>query len=174
MNETQNPIHPLLAPLAHAAREVSRARTDQSPGRLANAMRLALRQHKSWLRPEHRVGDPQAYMRHLLYTDAGNDFVITVITWLPGQRSQVHGHRVWCAFGVVDGEMTEEQFAAAPGQAPAPLKTTTYRGGELAEQDLEGKVVHRVSNRSDAPLVSLHLYGVAADKLTTGINRVYG
>ena len=56
----------------------------------------------------------------------------------------------------------------------APLKTTVYRGGELADQDIEGQVVHRVSNRGNAPLVSLHLYGVAADKLTTGINRVYG
>lgn len=173
MSDEVAPIHPLLAPLAHVAKEVCTARTAQSPQRLAGALRLALRQHKAWLRPEHRVGDPNAYMRHLLYTDPDDAFVITVITWLPGQRSQVHGHRVWCAFGVVDGEMTEEQFNMAPGQPPGPLKTTQLRAGELADQDFDGGIVHRVSNKSDAPLVSLHLYGIAADKLTTGINRVY-
>ena len=71
-------------------------------------------------------------------------------------------------------KLTEEQFLVAPGQPMGLLKTGVYRGGELADQDLDGTLVHRVSNRSAAPLVSLHLYGVAADRLTTGINRVYG
>lgn len=173
MSET-HPIHPLLAPLAHVAKEVSRARSAQSPQRLSSAMRLALRQHKAWLRPEHRVGRPEGYMRHLVYTDADSDFVITVITWMPGHRSAVHGHRVWCAYGVVDGELTEEQFSLAPGQPPGPLKTTQLRAGELSDQDFDGTLVHRVSNAGSAPVVSLHLYGVAADQLTTGINRVFG
>jgi hypothetical protein len=30
-----------------------------------------------------------------------------------------------------------------------------------------------VSNRSEKPLVTLHLYGVASGSLTTGINRVF-
>jgi predicted metal-dependent enzyme (double-stranded beta helix superfamily) len=138
---------------------------------LSQTLRLALRQSKSWLRPEHRVGDPNAYMRHILYTDPDGAFVITVITWLPGQQSQVHGHRVWCAYGIVEGEMTEEQFMLSPGVMP--LKTTVLKAGELADQDLDSTIVHRVSNKSSVPLVSLHLYGVAADKITTGINRVY-
>lgn len=170
MSEATNPIHPMLAPLAHVAKEVTRARSPDSPKRLANA----LRQSKAWLRPEHRVGDPGAYMRHLLYTDPDGDFVITVIVWLPGQQSAIHGHRVWCAFGVVEGDMTEEQFLVAPGQPVGLLQTVAYRAGDLAEQDLEGKLVHRVANKGSVPLVSLHLYGVSADKLTTGINRIYG
>ena len=112
-------------------------------------------------------------MPHLLYTGPGYAFVITVITWLPGQKSPVHGHHVWCAFGVVEGALTEETFTAAPGQSPALLHTARLRAGEIAAQDFEGKAVHRVSNRSNAPLVSLHLYGVASSRLTTGINRVY-
>jgi len=123
----------------------------------------------AWLRPEHRVGDPKAYMRHVLYVDPDGDFVITAITWLPGQVSPVHGHQVWCAFGVAEGELTEEQFDADL----RVLKTTRLRPGEIADQDLHGKAIHRVANRGGAPLVSLHLYGVAAERLTTGINRVY-
>jgi len=109
-------------------------------------------------------------MRHLLYVDPDGGFVMTAITWLPGQVSPVHGHQVWCAFGVAEGELTEEQFDPSMNS----LKTTLCRAGELADRDLDGKVIHRVANRGRAPLVSLHLYGVSAERLTTGINRIYG
>jgi predicted metal-dependent enzyme (double-stranded beta helix superfamily) len=123
----------------------------------------------AWLRPEHRVGDPKAYMRHLLYIDPQGDFVITAITWLPGQVSPLHGHQVWCAFGVAEGELTEQQFDPHLRIS----KTTKLHRGEAADRDFEGKIIHRVSNAGTSPLVSLHLYGVSADRLTTGINRLY-
>ena len=34
-------------------------------------------------------------------------------------------------------------------------------------------LVHLVANRGSQPLVSLHLYGFSADRLTTGINRYF-
>jgi predicted metal-dependent enzyme (double-stranded beta helix superfamily) len=123
-----------------------------------------------WLRAEHRVGDPRAYMRHLLYVDPDDRFVISAITWLPGQASPVHGHQVWCVFGVAEGDLTEEQFSP---NGLSVARTSVYRSGELADRDLECTVVHRVSNRSREPIVSLHLYGVAASRVTTGINRLY-
>jgi predicted metal-dependent enzyme (double-stranded beta helix superfamily) len=98
--------------------------------------------------------------------------VITAITWLPGQKSPVHGHYVWCAYGVAEGELSEEQFRA-PGALLEAVSTTVLRAGELAEFDLGGPMFHRVSNRGGQPLVTLHVYGVAADRLTTGINRIY-
>ena len=136
------------------------------PGRdITPALASALH-NKDWLRPEHRVGDPTRYMRHVLYVDPGDAFVITAITWLPGQVSPVHGHQVWCAYGVAEGELTEEKF----GPDLLPLKTHVYRAGDVAER---GEIIHRVSNRSRGTIVSLHLYGVSADKLTTGINRLF-
>jgi predicted metal-dependent enzyme (double-stranded beta helix superfamily) len=134
----------------------------------AAALRDALR-NPAWLRPEHRVGDPRSYMRHVLYVDPDDDFVMTAITWLPGQVSPVHGHQVWCAYGVAEGELSEEQYN--PGLSL--LKTNVYHPGEVAERDLHGKAIHRVSNRSARTIVSLHLYGVSAERLTTGINRLY-
>lgn len=123
---------------------------------------------KRWLRAEHRVGDPTRYMRHVLYVDPGDRFVITAITWLGGQVSPLHGHQVWCAFGVAEGELTEERFDAHLHRTG----TRVLRAGDVAERDLDGKAIHRVSNRGGTTLVSLHLYGVAAAKLTTGINRL--
>jgi predicted metal-dependent enzyme (double-stranded beta helix superfamily) len=128
------------------------------------ALREALAR-PAWLRPEHRVGDPTRYMRHVLYVDPDGDFVITAITWLPGQVSPVHGHQVWCAFGVAEGELTEERFDGK--------RLNLYRAGDVADRDVDGKAIHRVSNRSRSTLVSLHVYGVSAERLTTGINRIF-
>jgi predicted metal-dependent enzyme (double-stranded beta helix superfamily) len=126
---------------------------------------------RGWLRAEHRVGDPTGYMRHVLYVDPEGDFVITAITWLPGQVSPVHAHQVWCAFGVAEGDLTEERFRESSGKLSA-VKTSVYRAGDVAEHDLDCRGIHRVSNRSRGTIVSLHLYGVSADRLTTGINRI--
>ena len=159
-----NPIHPALAPLATAAKKKSWSELDDT---LAAAL-----SKPSWMRPEHRVGDPTGYMRHVLYVDPGGDFVITVITWLPGQTSPVHGHQVWCAYGIAEGELSEEQFIAS-GSKVEMKGRNIYGAGRTAEKDLEQKVIHRVANRSAKTVVSLHLYGVAAERLTTGINRLY-
>jgi len=156
-----NPIHPALVRLARAAQHQDFAEIEET-------LHVALRK-PAWLRPEHRVGDPAAYMRHVLYVDPGDKFVITAITWLPGQMSAVHGHQVWCLFGVAEGDLMEEQFT----DALELRRKVVYRPGEIAERDLDQKVVHRVSNRGIVRVVSLHLYGVSADKLTTGINRLF-
>ena len=156
-----NPVHPALAPLVRAAAEMPHA---DCAGALAQALA-----DNSWLRPEHRVGDPTRYMRHVLYVDPRDRFVVTAITWLPGQVSPLHGHQVWCAFGVAEGELTEERF----DQKQILLRTNLLQPGDVAERDLDGKIIHRVSNRAARTLVSLHVYGVSAAKLTTGINRLY-
>jgi predicted metal-dependent enzyme (double-stranded beta helix superfamily) len=155
-----NPIHPALSRLARAAKH-------QDFAELEETLHVALRK-PTWLRPEHRVGDPGSYMRHLLYIDPADAFVITAITWLPGQVSPVHGHHVWCLYGVVEGDLTEEQFT----ERLELSRKVVYRPGDLAGRDLDQKMVHRVSNRGIARVVSLHLYGVGADRLTTGINRI--
>jgi predicted metal-dependent enzyme (double-stranded beta helix superfamily) len=159
-----NPIHPALAALARAAKEMPHED-------IAPVLQLALA-NRDWLRPEHRVGDPTGYMRHVLYVDPQGGFVITAITWLPGQASQVHGHQVWCAYGVAEGELTEERFQEEFGTLQ-PTATHLYRAGEVAKRDLDCKAIHRVSNRSRGTIVSLHLYGISAERLTTGINRIY-
>ena len=156
-----NPIHPSLFPLARAA-----ARGDFEELEETLAVALA---RPAWLRPEHRIGDPKAYMRHLLYVDPADRFVITAITWLPGQASPVHGHQVWCMYGIAEGTLTEEQFS----DSLQAVRTKSYEPGQLADTDLHGKVIHRVANRASKPLVSLHLYGVQPENLTTGINRIY-
>ena len=90
------PIHPALAPLARAAKIFGKTlrTTNVAPGGMVEALRDAVAKDRGWLRPEHRVGDPTAYMRHVLYIDPEDRFVISAITWLPGQSSAAHGHQV--------------------------------------------------------------------------------
>ena len=111
-------------------------------------------------------------MRHLLYVDPDGDFVMSVLVWMPGQQSAVHGHQVWCAYGVVEGQLTEERFRES-GAGVERLRTSVVAAGDIAELDPDATAIHRVCNRSRAPLATLHLYGVAAERLTTGINRIY-
>ena len=171
----RSPIQPALAALATSAKSFGKAlrTTGLIQKDFTAALRDAVAGKRSWLRPEHRVGDPARYMRHLVYVDPDDEFVITAITWLPGQQSPVHGHYVWCAYGVAEGELTEEQFRA-PGKLLEPIGTKIIRAGELADLDLGGPTYHRVSNRSNKVLVTLHVYGVASSSITTGINRIFG
>ncbi|MNC91436.1 hypothetical protein D3C83_77020 [compost metagenome] len=73
-------------------------------------------------------------------------------------------------YGIAEGALTEEQFS----DSLQVVKTRSYEPGQLADADRQGSIIHRVSNRSSRPLVSLHLYGVQPEHLTTGINRIYG
>jgi len=169
-----NPIHPDLAQLARVAKTFAREIiTTGHVVDIATPLRTAVGEGRGWLRAEHRVGDPGRYMRHILYVDPEDAFVITAITWLPGQQSPVHGHYVWCAYGIAEGELNEELFRA-PGDMIEPYQTKVLREGDIAELDLGGPIYHRVSNRTTAPVVTLHVYGVAAGSLTTGINRIFG
>jgi len=168
-----NPIHPDLAQLARTAKKfASEIITTGHVVDIATPLRDACGRNRGWLRNEHRVGDPTRYMRHILYVDPEDAFVITAITWLPGQQSPVHGHYVWCAYGVVEGELAEERFKAP--DVIEPIGATTLRAGAIAELDLGGPIYHRVANRTQTPVVTLHVYGVAAGSLTTGINRIFG
>ena len=54
----------------------------------------------------------------------------------------MHGHHVWCVYGIADGELTEEQFDASLFRR----KTAIYRAGQLADRDLDRKMIHRVAN----------------------------
>jgi len=58
-----------------------RALGNRAAERWLKENRNAVGKRSGWLRPEHRVGDPGRYMRHLLYVDPDDEFVITAITW---------------------------------------------------------------------------------------------
>lgn len=121
----------------------------------------------------HRRSNPDSYTRNLVHTDPNGLFSILAIVWGPGQGSPVHGHHTWCAVGVYAGELTEKHYRLSPGD-PHPVEVKSIRraaGDSCFDSGSEG--IHRIVNQSDQIAISIHIYGVGADKIITGVNRIY-
>ncbi len=157
----------ILGTTAAAARD-----TGPEPQALLSAIRGCLFD-LDLLAEEHRRADPASYTRHLLHADARGLFSIMAIVWSPGQGSPVHAHQTWCAVGVYAGELTESHYRVAPGDA-FPVRTGSVRHGEGDSCfDSAHHGIHRIANESDRLAISIHIYGVGADQILTGVNRVY-
>lgn len=128
-----------------------------------------------------RAGSPDGYTRHLVYADPMARFSAMLLVWRPGQASPVHGHRTWCAYRVLQGTLYERHYRwdeaarvarpsggvmREPGtvfSAPAGLGHIHSLGHPAGGMD------QRDGGASDIA-ISLHLYGVEAAQIATGVN----
>ena len=125
-----------------------------------------------WLPPERRRASHENYARHLLYGDPAGRYSILSIVWGHGQMSPVHGHHCWCAVGVYQGLLTETHYREnGPGSPPTPVRVT-HRGAGSSSFEPAASAVHRIANESGTLAVSLHIYGVGKDRISTGVNRL--
>jgi predicted metal-dependent enzyme (double-stranded beta helix superfamily) len=128
------------------------------------------------LKPEQRIGDPKTYRRHLVMADPEGRYSILALVWGTGQWSPVHAHKTWCGYTVLDGMLDEtvylwndtEENASPAFSHPRPTGAVSFvRAGRQA--------IHRLGNggiEGSKPAVSLHVYGVPGDRITTHINDV--
>lgn len=147
-----------------------------APDAMASEVKAALRDATAstgWLPPERRRASHEHYARHLIYADPGDRFSILALVWDRGQMSPIHAHHCWCAVGVYRGLLTETYYRASKGGEP-PVETGSARHavGE-STFDLSGTGIHRIGNFSGVLAISLHVYGVGADRIATGVNRTY-
>ena len=91
------------------------------------------------------------------------DFELLVLCWKRGQQSTIHDHAGSLnAIRVRSGELTSRVFrpivGAAQGEGPVELASEDrVRPGEaLVGVDRGG--IHQLGNRSDEPLVTVHVY----------------
>jgi len=125
------------------------------------------------LAAEHRRASPDRYTRHLVYADPNGLFSVLALVWGPGQGSPVHGHHTWCAVGVCSGELVETFYRHEPGMAePVAIREVHRRPGDHCF-DAGGPGIHRIRNDGDEVAISIHVYGVGADRISTGVNRIY-
>lgn len=118
---------------------------DPWPGPEALAELLAGPLDAAALTPRARFGE-ERYTREVVASAPG--WELRMLAWRPGQGSALHGHgRSSCAFRVLRGEAEELR----PGGGRRVLVT-----GAVGMAGPE--VVHQVSNATDAPLITLHLY----------------
>lgn len=85
-----------------------------------------------------------------------------LLTWLPGQATDLHDHGgVPGAFHVVSGELTEQTVRRTPTLG---LARRIYRAGST--RPFNARHVHRVANNGIVPAVSLHVYSPAIASMT--------
>lgn len=143
---------------------------------MAREIRAALREATAapdWLPPERRRASHENYARHLLYGDSDGRFSILAIVWDHGQQSPIHGHYCWCAVGVYQGELTERYYRESmAGEMPVLVSSARREAGTLSFEPAASGI-HRIANESGAVAISLHVYGIAKDSISTGVNRIF-
>ncbi|MFF5080584.1 cysteine dioxygenase [Actinoplanes sp. NPDC000266] len=93
-----------------------------------------------------------------------DDYEVWLLTWLPGQGTDLHDHGGSAgAFHVFSGTLTEETVSVAAGHAP---RITSRELGEGAGRRFGTHHIHRMTNRSSRPAISVHVYGPALTTMT--------
>lgn len=125
------------------------------------------------LSPEQRIGDPQGYRSHLLYSEPGGAFSIVALVWRPGQVTPIHDHVTWCVFGVIQGGEYEELFALDEERGCLVESGTTTN----CEGDVTGfappRDIHRVRNVGDETAISVHIYVADCSRIGSSVRRCY-
>ena len=104
---------------------------------------------------EFRKFKCKSYTRNRVHLN--EHFELVVICWEAGQSSSIHDHgRSNCLYRVLEGEMTEERFELGPDGMPQATENAKYGVGEITLAP--GHLIHRISNRTDSHLVTLHIY----------------
>src|SRR5689334_13206856 len=106
--------------------------------------------------------DPIARWYHRL--SVADDHEIWLLTWLPGQGTDLHDHGGSAgAFQVFSGTLTEDTVSVSPGGRP---RITARELGEGAGRRFGSRHIHRITNRSNRPAISIHAYAPALRTMT--------
>ncbi|MGF6245587.1 MULTISPECIES: cysteine dioxygenase family protein [Paraburkholderia] len=127
------------------------------------------------LAPAQREGSTDSYRRHLLAADPHGRYAIAALVWMPGQASPVHAHQTWCGYVVLDGTLSETVYDWNEAQQLATETRSHPRAsGAVSFVRAGRRGIHRLGNASDAPAVSLHIYGVEGSQIATHVNDLLG
>lgn len=115
----------------------------------------------------------RGYSRTILQSDTEGRFCLAGIRWAPGAVTPVHAHRTWCCFSVLEGRLVQRRFAMARNADPSiQLIGTDVLGPDTPCSDEPYSGIHQLRNDSQEDVLSLHLYGVPADRAATDVNHV--
>jgi predicted metal-dependent enzyme (double-stranded beta helix superfamily) len=128
---------------------------------LCTVVRSVAGQPEAWRAP--LVFDPAERWSRLLYADDRYD--VWILTWLPGQGTDLHDHDASAAaFTVVRGSLVEARPNRRGRMQPELLPMGFTRW-------VAPGAVHQVSNQEKAPAVSVHAYSPPLRVMTSYDNR---
>ena len=126
---------------------------------LATAARYAASPEEWSVGP--RFNPLSRWYHRLAVTD---DHEVWLLTWLPGQGTDLHDHGGSAgAFHVHSGTLTEDTVTTGPGEPP---RIASRELGDGAGRRFGTRHIHRITNRSSRPAVSVHVYGPALTTMT--------
>ena len=115
----------------------------------------------------------QTYTRHVLHADSAGRFTVVALVWGPEHSSPVHAHHTWCTYRVLSGELSESHFEWDASQQKAYLFNKVKRqSGQSVCGNSGLSLIHRLGNESPQRAVSIHVYGVDAESISTHVNHV--
>ncbi len=117
------------------------------------------------------------YRRHLLASDPHGRYTIVSLVWRPGQQTPIHGHHAWCGYAIVSGTLHEELYRwdNVQHRARAMHRQTRAIGATSYVQPGLNAGIHRLTHAgadNAPPAISLHVYGVAHEQVSTQVNHV--
>ncbi|WP_144635910.1 cysteine dioxygenase family protein [Bordetella genomosp. 13] len=169
LSATPAPLQALCASVEHAQRKAAQALLHELNASVADAGADAL----AGLPPALRQGCPERYTRHVAYADPHGSFTIVYLIWRPGQFSPVHGHKTWCTYRVLQGELTETHYRWHPASRQAEAcGQALRRAGDIVTAAPGLQQIHRLGNAGDGIAISLHIYGVAEADIASGVNHL--
>src|SRR5262249_3972724 len=100
-------------------------------------------------------------------------YAIAALVWMPGQASPVHAHHTWCGYAVIDGTLTETLYGwDASLDCATPVRDQSRKIGAVSFTRAGRTGIHRLGNRSGTTAISLHIYGVPGEQITTHVNDI--
>jgi predicted metal-dependent enzyme (double-stranded beta helix superfamily) len=139
---------------------------------LRAALGAALADH-ALVTAAEREGSAATYRRHLILADREARYTVAALVWQPRQASPVHAHHTWCGYAVLEGTLTETIYTWDEArEGAAAVRAHPRAPGAVSFGGRGRQGIHRLANESGAAAVSLHIYGVSAARMATGVNEV--
>jgi predicted metal-dependent enzyme (double-stranded beta helix superfamily) len=126
--------------------------------RIEPLMRELVRE-RTWLDEKYRRPIPgKPYSQYLLHVAPDRSFSVVSFVWAPGEGSPIHDHRTWGVIGQYEGEEEETRYRLLE-TGLHELGVAVFHPGDVGHVYPPTREVHRIRNRTQAPAVSVHVYG---------------
>ena len=124
------------------------------------------------LSPAEREPREDRYARHVIHSDAQGRFTILSIVWGPGQFSAPHAHHTWCGYAVRQNSLRETLYAMNTKGKAEPVRTEPRNPGFSCFAEAGLDQIHKLGNPGGAPAISIHVYGVDHEHISSHVNRM--